>query len=76
MTAYDQVKEELKVLERMDHPNVIFLHEVIDDPKGSNIYLVTDFYPNGSIGDKIAKLNSKNADQNEKAIREERPDDV
>jgi serine/threonine protein kinase len=30
--AYDCVLEELKILKRLDHPNIIWLHEVIDDP--------------------------------------------
>lgn len=53
MTAYDQVKEELKVLKRMEHPNVIFLYEVIDDPNHENMYLVTDFHSSGSLRDKL-----------------------
>ena len=53
MSAYDQVKEELKVLKILDHPNVIFLHEVIDDPNHENLYLVTEFYSEGSIGDRL-----------------------
>lgn len=30
-SAYDCVREELKVLKRLEHPNVIWLHEIIDD---------------------------------------------
>jgi len=30
-TAYDCVLEELKVLQRLEHPNIIWLHEIIDD---------------------------------------------
>ena len=57
LTAYDQIKEELKVLRIMEHPNVIFLREVIDDPDNDYFYLVTDFYSSGSIGDRLKKLN-------------------
>ena len=42
-SAYDCVIEELKVLKTLDHPNVIWLHEIIDDPKKDNIYLVTQY---------------------------------
>lgn len=31
-TAYDAVLEELKVLQQLEHPNIIWLEEVIDDP--------------------------------------------
>jgi serine/threonine protein kinase len=47
-TASDFSKEELKTLKKLHHPNIIWLHEVIDDSDG-NIYLVTDYYPNGSL---------------------------
>ena len=29
-TAYDAVMEELRVLKQLQHPNVIWLHEIID----------------------------------------------
>ena len=57
LTAYDQIKEELKVLKLMEHPNVIFLHEVIDDPDNDYLYLATDFYSAGSVGDRLKKIN-------------------
>ena len=31
--AYDFVKEELKILERLEHPNIIWLHEIIEPMK-------------------------------------------
>ena len=55
--AYDCVLEELKVLSRLEHPNVIWLHEIIDDDKKTYIYLVTEYHAKGSIGDLIEKLN-------------------
>ena len=39
-SAYDCVIEELKVLQSLEHPNIIWLHEIIDDPKKDHIYLV------------------------------------
>ena len=56
-TAYDCIKEELKVLERLEHPNIIWLHEVIDDQKRDHIYLVTEYHSKGSLGDHIVKIN-------------------
>ena len=50
-TAYDCVLEELKVLQKLEHPNIIWLHEIIDDPDKDQIYLVTEFHSNGSLGD-------------------------
>ena len=55
-TASDLCKEELKNLKKLHHPNIIWLHEVIDDPDGT-IYLVTDYYPNGSLEDVMRRIN-------------------
>ena len=30
-SAYDCVLDELVVLKRLEHPNIIYLHEIIDD---------------------------------------------
>ena len=57
--AYDCVIEELKVMQRLEHPNIIWLHEIIDDLKKDDIFLVTEFHSKGSLGDVIAKKNSK-----------------
>lgn len=48
--AYDCVTEELRVMERLDHPNVIFLKEIIDDPMFPDIMLVTEYHCKGSLG--------------------------
>lgn len=55
--AYECVLEELKVLKTLDHPNIIYLHEIIDDPNKDSIYLVTELLSNGSLGDKIKAIN-------------------
>ena len=55
--AYDLVKEELKVLERLAHPNIIWLHEIIDNPMRDHLYLVTEYHSKGSLGDQVVKLN-------------------
>ena len=57
LSAYDYVKKELKVLEKLEHPNVSWLHEIIDDPKKDHIYLVTEYHSAGSLGDKVKNLN-------------------
>ena len=56
--AYDHVLEELKVLKTLEHPNVIYLHEIIDDPNKDSIYLVTEYLSNGSLGDKVKSINN------------------
>lgn len=47
--ALDCVLEELKVLQRLQHPNIIWLHEIINDPKKDKIFLVTEWQKKGSL---------------------------
>ena len=60
LTAADCVKEELRVLSQLQHPNLIWLDQIIDDPENENgnIYLVTEYYPNGSLGDELRRVNN------------------
>ena len=39
----------------MDHPNILWLHEIIDDKNNPNLCLVTEYQKNGSIGDLVKK---------------------
>ena len=48
------------MLRRLEHPNIIWLYEIIDDNvRNKDLYLVTEFYSKGSIGDQLKKVNSK-----------------
>lgn len=67
-TAADCAKEELRVLKELQHPNLVWLHEVIDDACG-DIYLMTEYYPNGSLGDEIRRINK----ERKGALKLERP---
>lgn len=58
-SAYDCVVDELIVLKRLEHPNIIWLHEIIDDSNKSEIYLVTEYHSKGSVGDLIVEKNKK-----------------
>ena len=49
--------EELKVLKMLNHPNVIWLNEVIDDPKKDKLYVVTEWLTKGSLGELVEKRN-------------------
>ena len=41
---------EIAVLKKIQHPNLVKLHEVINDPKHNKLYLVIDYMNLGSIG--------------------------
>jgi len=57
-TAYDCVVEELLVLKMLKHPNIIFLHEIIDDAHRDELYLVTEYHSRGSLAD-LLKVKNK-----------------
>ena len=52
------IEGDVKILQRLEHPNIIWLHELIDDPTNDNLYIVTEFHSNGSLTDKV-KSNNK-----------------
>ena len=57
-SAYDMIQQELKILKNFNHPNVLWLHEILDDSeKDDCIYLVTDYHSRGSIGDILNDIN-------------------
>ena len=55
--AYESVIEELKVLKMMAHPNIIWLNEIIDDPKKDTLYVVTEWYTKGSLEQMLEEKN-------------------
>ena len=52
---FDSVMQEIAVLKRLDHTNIIRLHEIIDDPDEDKIYLITDYLKCGSLQTQIDK---------------------
>ena len=77
-TAFDAVLEELKVLKQLEHPNLIWLHEIIEDYscQGGYIHIVTDYYSNGSLGDILKSLNAPYKEHNTKCRKNRRFNDM
>eukprot|EP01062_Namystynia_karyoxenos_P007987 TRINITY_DN12817_c0_g1_i1.p1 TRINITY_DN12817_c0_g1~~TRINITY_DN12817_c0_g1_i1.p1 ORF type:complete len:547 (+),score=181.69 TRINITY_DN12817_c0_g1_i1:132-1643(+) len=48
-TAMDDVLREIAIMKALNHPNVVQLHEVINDPECRKLYLIIDFVENGPI---------------------------
>jgi calcium-dependent protein kinase len=46
------IKEEVEILQRLDHPNIVKYYETFDDQK--YMYLVMEYCPGGELFDKIA----------------------
>ena len=74
-SAYSYVIEELKVLQRLQHPNILYLHEIIDDPKKDHIYLITQYHSKGSLADLLQKANQPFELLNEQCLNEGSPQD-
>ncbi|KAI9484123.1 MAG: kinase-like domain-containing protein [Benjaminiella poitrasii] len=60
----DLVRGEVAVLKKLNHPNIVRLYEVLDDPSGDSLYMVFELMHRGTLMDigmdKIAKPYSFN----------------
>jgi len=50
-TELDKTAEEIAIMKRLRHPNLVNLHEVIDDEEEDTLYMVLEFVPGGPIMD-------------------------
>ena len=48
-TAFDMVEREIALMKKMQHPNVVMLHEVIDSVESDALYIVLEYMPLGEI---------------------------
>ena len=40
-------------MKKLDHPFILKLYEIIDDPTEKKLYLITDFVKNGNLEKKV-----------------------
>lgn len=45
----DRQIQELEIMKKLNHKNIVKLHEVINDPSSEKLYLVMDYLPGGTI---------------------------
>eukprot|EP00756_Hemistasia_phaeocysticola_P044832 Hpha_TRINITY_DN1861_c0_g1::TRINITY_DN1861_c0_g1_i1::g.170632::m.170632/K07359/CAMKK2; calcium/calmodulin-dependent protein kinase kinase 2 len=48
-TALDDVLQEVAIMKQLDHPNVVKMHEVINDPESNKLYLIMDYLERGPV---------------------------
>ena len=48
-TALDDVMREIAIMRRLNHPNVVKLYEVINDPSEDRLFLVMEYMENGAV---------------------------
>ena len=47
--SLDLIKEEIAVMKKLDHPNVVSLIEVLDDPTEDSLYMVMEMCKKGVV---------------------------
>ncbi|XP_077995359.1 calcium/calmodulin-dependent protein kinase kinase 2-like [Glandiceps talaboti] len=48
-TPLERVYREIAILKKLDHPNVVKLVEVLDDPSEDNLYMAFELVPKGAV---------------------------
>lgn len=48
-TALDDVMREIAIMRRLNHPHVVNLYEVINDPNEDRLFLVMEYMENGAV---------------------------
>lgn len=48
-TGLENLQREIAILKKVDHPNVVSLNEVLDDPSEDNLYLVFELMNGGEV---------------------------
>jgi serine/threonine protein kinase len=48
-TAMDKVHQEIRIMKELNHPNVIKIYTVVDDPDEYKLYLVMEFLEGGQV---------------------------
>ena len=56
-TAFSQLANEIAILKKMNHPNVVRLYEIIDDEKFDKLYMIMEYVDGGSLLTKIKSGN-------------------
>jgi serine/threonine protein kinase len=42
-TAYQDVENEIAIMKKLDHPNIVNLIEVLDDPSVDKLYIIMEY---------------------------------
>ena len=48
-TYFEDIKREIAIMKKLEHPNVLRLFEVLDDPNVNKLYLVLEYMKNGDL---------------------------
>ena len=48
-SSMDLLRRELAIMKKLDHPNIVNLIEVLDDPHGDSLYMIIEWCEKGVI---------------------------
>jgi serine/threonine protein kinase len=48
---WENVKREIAIMKQLDHPNIVRLHEVLDDDRSEKLYLALEYVEGGALSD-------------------------
>ncbi|CAO1634173.1 unnamed protein product [Jaminaea pallidilutea] len=66
--SLELIRRELAIMKKLDHPNVISLFEVLDDPSRDELYMVVEYCPDGPVFD--VKLHEQRQPLSESVARD------
>ena len=52
-SAFTSILTEMAIMKKLDHPSILKLFEIIDDPNEKKMYLITEFAKGGNLHKKI-----------------------
>jgi serine/threonine protein kinase len=51
---WENVKREIAIMKKLQHPNIVHLYEVIDDEEDDKLYLVLEYVEGGTVMPSVA----------------------
>ena len=54
-TARNAIEQEIAIMKKLDHENIVKLYEVLDDPSVDKLYIVMEYVKNGTVLSKVSK---------------------
>ncbi|KAJ0407809.1 hypothetical protein P43SY_008270 [Pythium insidiosum] len=57
----DDIKREIAIMKKLNHPNVLRLYEVMDDPNMNKLFLVLEYMKHGDLLGHLKKKSERNA---------------
>ncbi len=61
-------RREVEIMKKLNHPNVIRLHEVLDDPKVNKVYMVLEYLKRGDLSKAFGSQSTNSQPINDKQL--------